>query len=339
MCYIHQALCSPLVPMLLHALKQSRELATIPGLTAHLINIHLPYYTATNKGHMRCHQQGIQSMHAMQLAIIQVCCNVDKLQPAEEICATHDMFCFAALANLITGTMYTNLSGAFPVHSFKSMQYIFVAYIYGLNAILVCAMPSKNNTAMITAFTNILATLAAPGYKPTLNITNNKCSKTVELHIKSKKMNIHLVPPHTKKRVNAVGRAIATFKEHFIAGLATVDKNYPLQLGDKFLHQVELTLNLLRFSHRDPSKSANEEVNRFFDFNKTPVALIGIKSLVYATPAVRASWAPHGTDAFYISPASKYYWCLCFYMPTTCCCCIADTWRVQSLRNTNYFNR
>jgi hypothetical protein len=40
--YIHQALCSPLATALIQALKQSRELATIPGLTAHLINTHLP---------------------------------------------------------------------------------------------------------------------------------------------------------------------------------------------------------------------------------------------------------------------------------------------------------
>jgi hypothetical protein len=36
--YIHQALCSPLATTLIQALKCSRELATIPGLTAHLIN-------------------------------------------------------------------------------------------------------------------------------------------------------------------------------------------------------------------------------------------------------------------------------------------------------------
>jgi hypothetical protein len=60
--YIHQALCSPLATTLIQALKGSRELATIPGLTAHLINTHLPYSTATNKGHMRHHQQGIQSI-------------------------------------------------------------------------------------------------------------------------------------------------------------------------------------------------------------------------------------------------------------------------------------
>jgi hypothetical protein len=85
----------------------------------------------------------------------------------------------------------------------------------------------------------------------------------VEAYIKSKKMNIHLVPPHNHQ-VNAAERAIATFKEHFIAGLATVDRNSPLQLWDEFLHQVNLTLNLLRFSCCDPSKSANKEVHSLY---------------------------------------------------------------------------
>jgi hypothetical protein len=136
---------------------------TIPGLTGHLINTHLPYSTATNKGHIRFHHQGIQSTDTMQPAIIQARCNINSLQPAKEILAAHDMFSFAALSSLNTGTMYTNLPGAFPIHSFKSMQYIFVAYISDLNAILVCDMPSKNDAAMITAFTKILAPLTARG--------------------------------------------------------------------------------------------------------------------------------------------------------------------------------
>jgi hypothetical protein len=233
--YIHQALCSPLVTTLIQALRRSRELATIPSLTVHLINTHLPYSTATNKGHMQRHHQGIQSTCTMQPAIIQAWRDVDSLQPAKESCAAHDMFCFAALANLKTGTMYTNLLGAFPIRSFKSMQYIFMAFIYDLNAILVQAMPSKNNAAMITTFTIILATLTAHGYKPTLNITDNKCSKTAEAYIKSNKIDIHLVPPHNHC-INAAEHAIATFKEHFIVNLATVDRNFPLQLWDKSLH-------------------------------------------------------------------------------------------------------
>jgi hypothetical protein len=84
----------------------------------------------------------------------------------------------------------------------------------------------------------------------------------VEVYIKSNKMNIHLVPPHIHC-INAAKRAIATFKEHFIVRLVTDNRNCPLQLQDKFLHQVKLTLNLLHFSRHDPSKSANEKVNGF----------------------------------------------------------------------------
>jgi hypothetical protein len=58
----------------------------------------------------------------------------------------------------------------------------------------------------------------------------------------------------------------------------------PLQLWNDFLPQVELTLNMLRFSQRNPKKSANQEVYGSFDFSKTPLALLGTKALVYNNP-------------------------------------------------------
>jgi hypothetical protein len=70
-CFIHQALCSPPAATLLCALSTSSELTTIPGLTAHLIQHHLPRSTATDKGHMRRHRQGIQSTRSKQPAILQ----------------------------------------------------------------------------------------------------------------------------------------------------------------------------------------------------------------------------------------------------------------------------
>jgi hypothetical protein len=72
---------------------------------------------------------------------------------------------------------------------------------------------------------------------------DNECSKNAEKHICRKKMDIQLILPHNHQ-VNMAKRAIATFKEHFVAALATVDMLYPLQLWDKFLPQVEVTLNL-----------------------------------------------------------------------------------------------
>ncbi len=72
-----------------------------------------------------------------------------------------------------------------PSPYFLNMQYVFVAYIYGLNAILVHAIPSKTNGAMIAAFTDILANLNAHGYSPTLNVMDNECSKAIKVHIRS----------------------------------------------------------------------------------------------------------------------------------------------------------
>ncbi len=72
-------------------------------------------------------------------------------------------------------------------------------------------------------------------------------------------MNIQLVPLHNH-HVNTAECAIATFKERFVAALATVDMLCPLQLWDIFLPQVKLALNLLRFSHRNPRVSANQEL-------------------------------------------------------------------------------
>ncbi len=131
-----------------------------------------------------------------------------------------DVFCFAALANTITGTMYTDITGAFPVCLFKGMQYIFVAYVNDLSAIIVRAMPSCTDASMVTAFTEVIPTLKARGYHLTLNVMDNECSATVKKYIRSENISIHLVPLHNHQ-VNAVEQAITTFKDHFIAALAT----------------------------------------------------------------------------------------------------------------------
>jgi hypothetical protein len=158
-----------------------------------------------------------------------------------------EMFCFATLTNANTGTMYTNLTVAFPVRFFNNMQYIFVAYIYDLNTIIIQPMLSCTDAAMITAFTEVFEVLRMQDYQPALNVMDNECSKAVEKHIHSNRMDIQFVPSHNHS-VNATERAIATFNEHFMAALATMDMLWPLQLWDEFLPQVKLTLNLLCFS-------------------------------------------------------------------------------------------
>jgi hypothetical protein len=92
-------------------------------------------------------------MHNKHADIILARAKVDRMFPTHKACAVQDMFCFAALTNATTGTMYTDLTGVFPVRSFKNMQFLFVVYIYDLNAIIVHPMPSRTNASFIATFT------------------------------------------------------------------------------------------------------------------------------------------------------------------------------------------
>ncbi len=140
---------------------------------------------------------------------------------------------------------------------------------------------------------------------------------------KKTKMKIQIVPPHNH-RANAIERAIGTFKEHFVAVLATVDMLCPLQLWDNFLSQVELALNLLCFSQCKPNISDD---HKLYAFTKMPLALLSTKALIYNDPATCASWAPQATDGFYVGPAIDHYRLLRFYIPATRRFCFSDTWR------------
>ena len=66
-----------------------------------------------------------------------------------------EMFCFAALADVNEGTIYTDLTGKFPVRSHKGNQYIFLTYVYDDNAILVRPLKSRHANHQIEAFLNV----------------------------------------------------------------------------------------------------------------------------------------------------------------------------------------
>ena len=74
---------------------------------------------------------------------------------------------------------------------------------------------------------------------------DNECSKDIQKIVEANNTKIQFVEPH-QHRVNAAERAIQTFKNHFIAGLCTVDNAFPLQLWCELLRQAEIFLNLLR---------------------------------------------------------------------------------------------
>jgi hypothetical protein len=122
-----------------------------------------------------------------------------------------------------------------------------------------------------------------------------------------------LVPPHCHRR-NAAERAIRTFKEHFVAGLSSVDPSFPMHLWDRFLPQAEITLNLLRTSRLHPQLSAATHYHGLVDYNKTAFAPPGCKIIAHEKPGKWRTWAPHGQHGYSLGPAMHHYRCQNVYI-------------------------
>ena len=137
-------------------------------------------------------------------------------------------------------------------------------------------------------------------------------------------MEYQLIPPHIHRR-NASERAIHTFKNHFIAGLANTDPNFPLSNWCRLLPQAELTLNLLRASRLNPKLSAYAQLEGTFDFTRTPLAPPGTRVIIHEKPTNRQTLAPHGTDGWYLGPALNHYQCYRVWVPRTHAERIVDT--------------
>ena len=137
-------------------------------------------------------------------------------------------------------------------------------------------------------------------------------------------MEYQLVPPHIHRR-NASKHAIRTFKNHFIAGLASTDPNIPLSNWCRLQPQAELTLNLLCTSRLNPKLSAYAQLEGTFDFTCTHLAPPGTCIIIHEKPTTRQTWAPYGTDGWYLGPALHHYQCYCIWVLRTHAKRIIDT--------------
>jgi hypothetical protein len=133
-----------------------------------------------------------------------------------------------------------------------------------------------------------------------------------------------LTPPHMHCR-DAAERAIQTLKNHFIAGLCSVDPNFTLRLWDRLLLQATITLNLLRQSRINPKVSAHAQLYGHYDFNQAPMAPPGTRIIAHEKPQQRASWDPHGVDGWYLGPAPDHYRCYRVHINKTKADRIVDT--------------
>jgi hypothetical protein len=202
-----------------------------------------------------------QNIRSIQPVVVEPIPESDMVQ--EDKCN----YMYAAIMDI--NQIYTDLTGRFPTTSLSGNRYILILYDYESNSVLSAPMKNRGDKEMVRAFDLLSQSPIIRGLKPSLQLLDNKASLALRNYLTKQGIDYQLAPPHIHRRNNAE-REIQTFKNHFIAGLCSVDPNFPLKLWDKLLPQATITLNILRKSKINPRMSAYAQLNGHFDFNRTP---------------------------------------------------------------------
>jgi hypothetical protein len=129
----------------------------------------------------------------------------------------------------------------------------------------------------------------------------HEASAALKSYLTENYVGYQLVPLYFNRR-NAAERTIKTFKEHFVAIIASADPYFPLNLWDRLLPQAEMTLHLLRTSMQHPKLSAAAHYHGMIDFNKTDFAPPGCKIIVHGNR--------HNDELGYLMASMATHWVL-----------------------------
>ena len=158
-----------------------------------------------------------------------------------------------------------------------------VAYDHNSNTIHAKSMNNRSVPELLKSYTAIHNLLSERGLAPKMHYLENECPTVLQKFMTAKDERFQLVPPHLHRQ-NSTERAIQTFKNNFIAGLASVNKNFPVHFSCRLLPHCLLTLNLLRPLRINPKLSAYAQLHGAFDFNRTPLAPPDTKIIIHDKP-------------------------------------------------------
>jgi hypothetical protein len=195
---------------MLQAVKEG-HLITWPGLTEDDINKHLKLTLVTAMVHMNQRRQNIRCTSKEA---------VEKQPTPDTYVGTKTNLVYAFVVD--QGQLYTDLTGKFPVRSSRGNSYIMVCYVYDCNYVKVIPVKSRSASEWVKAYDTVHQELTVKGFKPKLQTLDKEASAALKNFFTVNDIAYQLVPPHFHRR-NAAERAIRTFKEHFVAGLSSVD--------------------------------------------------------------------------------------------------------------------
>ena len=335
--YFHACAFSPSPSTFLTAIKKGHFISW-PGLTTSLIKKHLPPSIFTAKGHLNQEMKNLQSTKKSYKDILlssseplssSLSTSIDPIyadfHPTSDVNSPKTHNCFSIIIDVNnSNTGFIDLTGKFPYRSSRGNQYILLLYDYDSNAILVAPLKNRKAETILAAWKKLTNPLEKQGIQPKYFVMDNEISTDLRSALSAGNYHLQLVPPENHRK-NAAERGIQTWKNHFLAGLASLPPDYPISEWDRLIEQGQTTLLLLRSSRTNPKLSSYAYLFGNFDFNKTPLAPPGTKIVIHNRPTTRPSWGFHGDEGFYIGPAMDHYRCVKCYIPKTRAVRVSDT--------------
>ena len=275
-------------------------LGNYPNLTSKMIRDNWPNTLATAQGHLQMQRQGVQSTNPKQ----------SKAQAPRD--SEHGKGIIRAPRTIETSlfdrngnVIFADATGRFPLASADGKEYILVMSYK--NYIKPIAFANRGADTYVKAFREGIHFFKNLGHDVTSIVMDNETSKPLLRLFQEEKMSHQFVPPGIK-RSNKAERAIQTFRNHFLATLGTVHKDFPLNRWDLILQHIETTLNLLHPFQDDIMKSAFEGIfGHKYDFLKHPMGPAGTLVYVFELPSTRDTWATHGEVGFLLGAAMDTY--------------------------------
>ena len=144
----------------------------------------------------------------------------------------------------IDGIISSDQTGRFPITSNRGNAYVVVFYVYDANYIRSIPIKSRSKEELLRAYNEVYEWLTVRGFKPLLHKMDNETSHEVEKFIQGQNTRLQYTPPDMH-RTNPAERAIRTWKNHFLAGIAGLPKSFPIANWCRLTKQCDATLNML----------------------------------------------------------------------------------------------
>ena len=112
---------------------------------------------------------------------------------------------------------------------------------------------------------------------------DNEFSAEFKQTIKENELEYDLVQKGQHRR-NISKQAIQKWKAHTIGALSGLADNYPLVLWDELLPQMDMQVNILRFSNVNPNVCSWTFLNGVHDLNWHPLAPLGVECQILENP-------------------------------------------------------